>query len=93
MLDVLPGPCSHPGAAAAEGHMRGVGREPRQDAVGIPVRERVDLDGVVGARRHQLPVLWMTGWSVPSTGSLVCPQACPPFHPPSGRASTPFPPP
>ena len=53
----VPGPGSDFGAAAVEGDMRGVGGEPRQDAIRISVRKRVDLHRVVGSSRHQLPFL------------------------------------
>lgn len=55
---LLPGSGSDSGAAAVEGDVRGVGGEPCQDAVRIPVGKRVDLHRVVGARRHQLAFLW-----------------------------------
>lgn len=63
-MKFIPGSCSHSGAAAVKGHVRGVRGESRQDAVGVAIRKGVDLHGVVGARRHQLPVLWVKGSSV-----------------------------
>lgn len=74
LLNFVPGSCSHSGATAVKGHMRGVGSEPCQDAVWITVRKRVDLHRVVGARRHQLPILWMKGSSVPGIDLLNCHQ-------------------
>lgn len=54
----VPGSGSHSRAASVEGDMCGVGGEPGQDTIWIPVRKRVDLHRVVGACRHQLAVLW-----------------------------------
>lgn len=82
LLDFIPGSCSHPGAAAVKGHVRGVGGEARQDAVRIPVRKGVDLHRVVGARRHQLPVLRTRGWCVPGAHLPNGRQTFPTFDPP-----------
>lgn len=74
LVNPVPGSCSHSGATGVKGHMRGVGSEPRQDAVRVTVRKRVDLHVVVGACRHQLTVLWMEVSSVPGTDLLNCHQ-------------------